>query len=240
MKIDELLSEIKFKPRISNKSTSGIIQSPNLKYIANGVQAIAYYHKTHPNTVVKVAAVSGENDPVWQFLRICINHPNNPYFPKVFNHKVFNLKTITPEEEEYLETIPEFEYLPIYDNMKMQIVIVTEHLDEISISEFDAAIDTIGVRPIINSAKKALQPKTRYALSTEMLWSKLMDNAAGRKYLRQYSKDKHFSDAVRLLSPLLASGRMYADLHLGNIMLRKDGHIVFNDPLALISTDHAS
>jgi hypothetical protein len=240
MKIEELLSEIKFKPRITNKSTSGVIQSPNLKYIANGCQAIAYYHKTHPNTVVKVAAVSGETDPLWQFLRICINHPNNPYFPKVFNHKIFNLKTITTEEEEYLETLPEFEYLPIYDNMKMQIVMVTEHLKEITPAEFDSALHNIGLTPLLNSARKVLQPKSRFPLSPELLWGKLMDNENGRKYLRKHSKDKHFSDAVRLLSPLLATGKLYADVHLGNIMLRNDGHVVFNDPLALISTDHNS
>jgi len=237
MKIEELLSEIKFNPRMSNKSTSGVLQSPKLQYIANGCQAIAYYHKTHPNTVVKVAAVSGEDDPLWQFLRICVNHSKNPYFPKVFNHKILNLRELSQEEEMHLETLPEFEMLPIYDNRKLQIVIVTERLNEIQPSQFDAAIDSVGLRPLLNKAKQTLQPKTRYPLNTEMLLGKLMDNPAGRKYLRKYSTDKNFTDAIRLLNPLLNTGKMYADVHLGNIMIRNDGHMVFNDPLAIITSD---
>ena len=72
MNIDELLSEIKFKPRISNKSTSGVIQSPRLQFIAAGCQAIAYYHKAHPNTVVKVAAVSVlcQDETVWNAMEM--------------------------------------------------------------------------------------------------------------------------------------------------------------------------
>lgn len=237
MKIEELLSEIKFNPRMSTKSTSGVLKSPNLQYIANGCQAIAYYHKTHPNTVVKVAAVSGEDDPLWQFLRICINHPNNPYFPKVFNHKVLNLKQITPEEEDYLETLPSFEYLPIHDKRKLQIVMVTERLSEIDELQFDAVIDGIGLRPLFNHIKRLLQPKTRYTLNTTMIMGRLMDNRGGRKDLRKFSKDKYFSDAIRLLSPLLATGKMYSDIHLDNIMIRNDGQIVFNDPLAVITTE---
>lgn len=236
MKIEEILSELKLKPRISNKSTSGVLKSPKLQFIASGCQAIAYYHKTHPNTVVKVAAVSGEGDPIWQFLRICINHPKNPYFPKIFNYKIFNLSTITDEEEEYLENDPAFEYLPIHDNRKMQILMVTERLDEITEADFEQSLSKLGLDKLLSHAKRQWQPAYSYPLTTEITWSMLMDKAHGRKYLRSESADKYFSDAVRLLSPLISSGRMYADVHLGNMMLRKDGHLVFNDPLAITMT----
>jgi hypothetical protein len=236
MKIEEILGELKLNPRISNKSTSGVLKSPKLQFIAAGCQAIAYYHKTHPNTVVKVAAVSGEGDPIWQFLRICINHKNNPYFPKIFNYKIFNLSAITDEEEEYLENDPAFEYLPIHDNRKMQILMVTEHLNEITEAQFEQSLNKLGLDKLIEFTKRQWQPSYSYPLTTEMIWQMLMDKSIGRKYLRSKSNDKYFSDAIRLLSPLIATGRMYADVHLGNMMLRKDGHLVFNDPLAITMT----
>jgi hypothetical protein len=238
MKIEEILSEIKFKPRISNKSTSGVLQSPRLQFIAAGCQAIAYYHKTHPNTVVKVAAVSGEDDPIWQFLRVCINHPNNPYFPKIFNHKVFNLQGITPEEIDYLESQPEFEYLPIHDNRKMQILIVTELLQETDSEQFETSLNRIGILDYIVSMKPQVQAQRRakYNITTEFAWIHLMDTPQFRREIRNLATDKHFKDAMRLLEPLFANTRFYADVHLANMMTRRNGHLVFNDPLALALT----
>ena len=233
MKIKELLSEIKFKPRISNKSTSGVIQSPKLQFIAAGCQAIAYYHKTHPNTVVKVAAVSGEDDPIWQFLRVCINHPNNPYFPKVFNHKVFNLKNITPEEEDYLETHPEFEYLPIHDNRKLQILIVTERLQETDADQFEAVLKQLGLLEYITRYQSGLKPIAQHPITTEFAWAHMMDTPKFRRDIRNLATDKHFKDAMRLLEPLFAHAGFYADVHLANMMSRPNGHLVFNDPLAI-------
>lgn len=237
MKIKELISEIKFKPRISNKSTSGVLQSPKLQFIAAGCQAIAYYHKTHPNTVVKVAAVSGEDDPLWQFLRVCINHPNNPYFPKVFNHKIFNLKNVTPEEEDYLETHPEFEYLPIYDKRKMQILLVTERLHETSSEQFEDVLKQLGLHEYITRYQKGMQLNSSYNVTTEIAWAKLMDTSTFRRDIRSYANDKHFKDAMRILEPLFAHQGFYADVHLANMMSRSNGHLVFNDPLAIEVTD---
>lgn len=237
MKIEELINEIKFKPRISDKSTSGVLQSPKLQFIAAGCQAIAYYHKTHPNTVVKVAAISGEDDPLWQFLRVCINHPKNPYFPKVFNHKIFNLKNITPEEEEYLETHPEFEYLPIHDKRKMQILLVTERLHETSPEQFEEVLKQLGLHEYITRYQKGMQLNSRYNVTTEIAWAKLMDTPTFRRDIRNLSTDKHFKDAMRILEPLFAHQGFYADVHLANMMSRSNGHLVFNDPLAIEVTD---
>ena len=237
MKIEELINEIKFKPRISDKSTSGVLQSPKLQFIAAGCQAIAYYHKSHPNTVVKVAAISGEDDPLWQFLRVCINHPKNPYFPKVFNHKIFNLKNITPEEEEYLETHPEFEYLPIHDKRKMQILLVTERLQETSPEQFEEVLKQLGLHEYITRYQKGMQLNSRYNVTTEIAWAKLMDTPTFRRDIRSYATDKHFKDALRILEPLFAHQGFYADVHLANMMSRSNGHLVFNDPLAIEVTD---
>lgn len=237
MKIEELINEIKFKPRISDKSTSGVLQSPKLQFIAAGCQAIAYYHKSHPNTVVKVAAISGEDDPLWQFLRVCINHPNNPYFPKVFNHKIFNLKNITPEEEDYLETHPEFEYLPIHDKRKMQILLVTERLHETSPEQFEAVLKHLGLLDYITRYQSGIQLNSQHNVTTEFAWANLMDTSTFRRDIRNLSTDKHFKDAMRILEPLFAHQGFYADVHLANMMSRSNGHLVFNDPLAIEVTD---
>lgn len=240
MKIKEIIGEAKLTPRISNKSTSGVLQSPNLKFIAAGTQAIAYYHKTHPNTVVKVAAVSGEDDPIWQFLRLCINNQKNPYFPKIFNYKIFNLKSLTAEEEDYLEDNPAFEYLPIYNNRKMQILMVTELLQEMESDQFASVLKQIGVLDYINSMKSYVQRerRVRYDITTEFTWVSLMDKPEERRMIREHATDKNFKDAMRLLEPLFSHKRFYADVHLGNMMLRQDGHLVFNDPLANTITDN--
>ena len=237
MKIEELITEIKFKPRISDKSTSGVLQSPKLQFIAAGCQAIAYYHKTHPNTVVKVAAISGEDDPLWQFLRVCINHPNNPYFPKVFNHKIFNLKNITPEEEDYLETHPEFEYLPIHDKRNMQILLVTERLYETSAEQFNSILTQLGLVDYIVKHRNSYQRINRHVDNLEVAWANLMDKPQFRREIRNIATDKHFKDAMRILEPLFARKGFYADVHLANMMIRSNGQLVFNDPLAISSSN---
>lgn len=230
------IHEIKFNPRTSTKAISGVIHSDKVEYIANGCQAIAYYHKTHPNTVIKVAAVSGPADPIWQFLRICVNHQNNPYFPKVFNHKIFNLKGLTAAEIEYLESLTE--YLPIHDNRKMQILIITERLEEVSPWQFSIYCEyELGLGGLFNAYKSKYQRTTKTPLTPELIWQNMMDKEAGRKMLRKYTTDKNFADAIRLLSPLLNSGKMYADVGLHNMMFRNNGQLVFNDPLAIVIDD---
>ena len=238
MNINELLNEIKLDWRTPTGSTSGVLQSPKLKFIAAGCQAIAYYHKTHPNTVVKVAAVSGQDDPLWQFLRVCINHPDNPYFPTVFNHKMFNLTSITPEEESYLESHPEFEYLPIHDNRKLQLLIVTERLQELDNLQFAHHIARLGLRSLLSKTVSSQNANTsKRPITSEIAWLRLMDTTSGRNAIREIATDKHFVQALRIMEPLFAHAGFYADVHIGNMMLRKNGQLVFNDPLAIIVDD---
>jgi hypothetical protein len=237
MKIEELLSEIKFKPRISDKSISGVIKTPSITFLANGIQSIVYSHKTHPNTVVKVAAVTGEDDPAWQFLRVCINHSNNPYFPKVFNHKVFNLKRMTQPEWTWIDKQPNYEQYAGLDFTKMNIVIVTEKLMHIDLNQFESMLKQLGIFKIIANTQQNLQSSVKWPISIADAWADAMKNPQSRREIRNIATDKHFKDAMRLLEPLFANTRYSADVHIANMMVRSNGQLVFNDPVAFTASN---
>ncbi len=89
MKLFEVLS--KRHPNIpqASKDPMDPLHPPSWDYIEGGQQSLVYSTK-HPNVVVKVAYTkTGTQDPTYQFLRVILNHQDNPYFPKVYHVKQY-------------------------------------------------------------------------------------------------------------------------------------------------------
>lgn len=230
MRINEIINELKLDIPISKGKTSGVISNPNLEYIANGVQAIAYAHKQKPNTVIKVSAISGENDPVYQFLRVCMNHKNNPYFPKIFKAKKFNLSKISDDDLDYLKQQTNFDFEPIHDNRIFQIFMVVEKLQDCNLELLQSHMERLN---LMNLIKRYTNPRwqNRIDIATNVAF----DKKEFRLAIRQTTTDKDFANAMRVMEPLFTKFR--SDLHLGNFMVRPNGELVLNDPVALDTND---
>ena len=118
-----------------------------------------------------------------------------------------------------------------------QILLVTERLHETSPEQFEAVLKHLGLLDYITRYQSGIQLNSRHNVTTEFAWANLMDTSTFRRDIRNLSTDKHFKDAMRILEPLFARKGFYADVHLANMMIRSNGQLVFNDPLAIEVTD---
>jgi len=97
MKLKDLLNE-ELAKSIKDLSISKkfLEKEPTSKYwndLGSGTFAIAYEPKKQiGNKVVKVLEIYDETDPSYQFLRLCKNHQNNPFFPRIYNVKQYKNK----------------------------------------------------------------------------------------------------------------------------------------------------
>jgi hypothetical protein len=228
MKIRELLEKKLVIPK-SKKPISGIIQSRGLSHLGTGWQAIAYKLKSRPNTVVKTMAVHGENDPVFQFLRVASNHQDNPYFPKVYFMKMYPMDDSSKAEREYEMDLVYPNELPPgrRDNV---IVSSMEKLNEFStLGEQGglAVLNAIGIHP------KQPERKFNYPVSTVNYISTLFEKPESRKQIFNLTTDPQLKQALRLMEPLFR--KFHPDVHGGNIMYRNGPngpHLVFVDPVS--------
>lgn len=233
MKIQELF-EKKLNMPVSSKLTSGILRNRNLGHLGTGVQAIAYYHNKFPDKVVKMITVEGPNDPSYQFLRLCINHPDNPYFPKIYAYKQYNTSKSLNDELTGEDRDRQYEEVNPTDSppewAPHQILVVMEKLHTIKANEPLATrlLQNCGILPnnLFDLKKYKLLSNSPLA-ATKIPFED--DNS--RKELYQNTTDPQLKKALRLLEPLFK--KFYPDLRPQNIMLRKTGgtHIVIVDPV---------
>jgi hypothetical protein len=220
MKIRELI-EIKLDVPTSSKEITGLINSPGLKPLGAGWQALAYGLKSRPGTVVKTTNITGENDPVFQFIRVAKNHQDNPFFPRIGKIKMYATKRIPDDErdEQMLEILPG-KFTPEFRDY--MLVYVTEELIPTDTLPEEQVRDII-INLINTNSEKPLR----------QFVSMLFQTKKNRAILRNRSKNEYFTQALRLLEPLFS--RFHPDVHLGNVMFRKSGdsyQLVFIDPLS--------
>jgi hypothetical protein len=207
----ENIHEAKLPPKYSTKEISGIL--PKHSVIGSGYQALVYESSKHPNSVVKIIPITGENDPTYQFLRLCVNS-KNPYFPKIYSYKTYNTKKLTPDDLEYLKNSYDDFYLsgPGYINAKYLLFIVVEKLEHSD--DIIKLLQDVGL-PLTDDDYVAVQS--------------YFHTKAARKSVMNYTTDINFKNALRHLEPLFANYN--PDLHIDNFMVRNDGHLVINDPV---------
>jgi hypothetical protein len=97
VKISDIIQETLTKPSPNITQSSKVVGSevkfPNMSILGRpGVQATAYRvgNQAGRDEVVKVVNISGTADPVYQFLRLILNHQDNPHFPKIHSIKKYN------------------------------------------------------------------------------------------------------------------------------------------------------
>lgn len=232
MLLRELL-EKKLNIKHVNKSTSGLLQNPKgLNYLGAGWQAVAFELKKRPGVVVKTIMVDGENDPQYQFLRVCKNHPNNPYFPNVFHLKMYNAEEPMDDDhrEDEMGKIHPHDYPP---NMKKYVIVASmEKLEPFSnLSEEEALqfLNSIGIQPKrpTTGSKKYREGNLTKFIPVEFR------NPVERKKIASITTDANLKQALRILEPLF--NKFHPDVHGNNIMLRDVGgtyQLVFIDPIS--------
>lgn len=228
MKIAELL-EVKFEPDVQTEPHAGILDSNN-SYLGAGVQAIVYLNAAIDNAVVKMIAISGADDPAYQFTRICINNPKNPWLPKIYGKPTQHpRRALTPNELEYIEDQTEYLLPTIASYLKSHphVLIVNmerlyplpqdlNQLTDLFRNQFGPAFDVINA---IDAPKFPIKIIRSFR------------DPAIRKQIRLTATDKNLINAMRLLEPLLINPKYEPDLHVNNFMLRSNNQLVIIDPI---------
>lgn len=230
-----LLNEILTK-NINNLKVSGknpindFMGSDKTSILGIGAQAIAYLHEKYPNKIIKTIQISGSDDPQYQFIRLCYNNQNNPYFPKIYAVKLFKSKKVSNKKrwEQFDDEIP--------PSIKKQVmVVVMERLHPLtSISKQD--LEQKGLLPEINDIAKKWQVdmiksgKIPEKDIVSRMFRMAFENQTYRKRILSLITDRNLKNAIRLMEPLFK--HYHPDVHTGNIMIRSPNQWVFIDPVS--------
>lgn len=236
MKLFEILDKSIKGLRTSNKEVQDTIRNTNQRVIGIGAQAIAYLHQKFPNQIIKTIQISGTNDPQYQFLRLCLKHQNNPYFPKIFAVKQYKTKDVSRKERSDKFSELQGEYGEPFDDIpneaqKYTLFVVMEKLQPFS---HMGIFRQLGVNPTPDD----MTPRDKQSLRltsglnrTDIMIRMAMSNPIFRKKVIMTTPDPKFAQALRLLEPLF---KHYSpDLHTGNIMIRGSNQLVFIDPITI-------
>lgn len=161
-----LLNEILDKSHPNIKSSSiPMSRFRDLEYytpnkwndIGVGQQSKVFAYDKHPGKVVKITmALNGKEDPAYQFLRVCLSHQNNPFFPKIYNVKQYpsgdELKLIISMEK--LEHLNNQDFEKIQQLMNIPFIPEPEDKQEAVTGGMHHSFTKPGVRKhIINNTK---------------------------------------------------------------------------------------
>lgn len=229
MLLVEVLDKTSSKIKSTDKPITGLLKHDNQTVIGSGIQAIAYLHKKFPGKIIKTIQISGPEDPSYQFLRLALNHQDNPYFPRIYSVKKYTTKQVMEIKRQLqFRGLGAFlmgagNYLP--KQKKYTLIVVMEPLKEERIT--DAEVKLLGIpNNMLPRERKKIKP----GLMPEYLIRMAFYDPGQRKHTINYVKDPTLKQALRLLEPLF---RHYQpDMHGGNILKRSDGHLVFADPVA--------
>lgn len=240
-----LLCEILDKPirnlRTSQKSVSDVINHPNQSVIGTGFQSMAYLHKKFPNQIIKTIQITGTSDPQYQYLRLVLNHQDNPYFPKVKVVKQFNTSKTSQEDREVKfsvlktesgETLDDF-LPPQEQDYTLYVIMERLHpLPKLSSTE----LDRLGIRPEIDDIYTLGSIYVKFFINqaeagrVDVLLNIAFKSTTYRKRILTTANDPNLKQALRLLEPLFKHYSI--DMHQGNIMIRGQNQWVFIDPIS--------
>ena len=224
----------------STKAISGVLQHKNLTYVANARQSIVYKHN---DIIVKAVSNFGETDPTYQFLRICMNHPTNPFFPTIYKAKQYPAKTVSAKELAYIAThATEMDGKPPRTRDYV-LIITTEYLVGLDLSDqLSGYLIQIGIYGIILRFRETSEKfRAVYAPLGPAHWHSLdaigfavyeaFQDANARLEMRLATTNKDFANALRLLEPLFSNANSRPDVHFGGNILFRGMQFVINDPI---------
>jgi len=194
-----------------------------------GVQARVY--KTGLGMVTKVAVLDedlGMRDPAVKFLRIILQHQDNPFFPKIYHARVYR------DKEGVLDPV-------LLVQMEKLMPLNNERIRDAVSGLFDQL--GIGIKDLnpkmVQHFKQNYDPSTANymqratALKQKIMQAAFNDDPKAIARLGSRSKNPQFREAMKILAPAFASEG--SDLHHGNWMVRLTGagpQLVIVDPFA--------
>ena len=210
-----LLTELIENIGISNKSISSNIPRKSYKLHGAGIQATAYSHPRKPNSIVKIASISGENDPIYQFTKLCMEHTDNPFLPKIYTARLYNAKP-TGYDTDSEENKTQLTHKLFISMEKLQFL--TKQIDPNIVEQL---FKEIGISLSGNNVA-----------SWDILLKRIFFTKEGRVQILQQTNNSQLKEALTLLEPLFQKFR--PDMRMGNLMLRttvNPPQIVILDPI---------
>jgi len=174
-----------------------------------GRQARVYEFPNHPGAVIKHISIDPEpkEDPHANFINLALHHQDNPFFPKIYNTKIYVNKN-----EISMALVVQMEKLhPIASNALSEVG--ASLLASLGIGPDSTEQDQHGSQNIDNRLWHAFESSTR------------------RMELAENTKNPHLAKAIYVIEPFFR--KFHNDISSQNLMVRLTSagpHLVFTDP----------
>jgi len=194
-----------------------------------GRGSYAKVHQSGPNTVTKIAEIEyGDRDPIVLYLKECVAHPNNPFFPKIKHAKLYSHEA--PNGLEAQVMIVQMEKLQELNANNLRQAVLSE-FGKIGLGLTDKEKQYAKME-LKNPTEQQLHEKYLDVLMAKVYGVFDMEMSELDTFLKQVN-NPHFTEAVWTLDDLLNNEDLVLDMHYGNWMVRttgKDPHLVITDP----------
>jgi len=187
-----------------------------------GMQAFARKNKQTANTIIKVIAIDDLDEANIKFVELCVANNGNPFFPIIYNAKLYEYAKSTDADMGTRTTITAFD-----GESKYKLVIHQERLhtiEDATTNYIEAVVhQLIGLGfdfepdredDIVGELKKP-NPNFKWiinSLITELDWS------SGRAAIKKNTKNTQLKKALSVLEPYFRE--FNSDMHEGNVMIR--------------------
>jgi hypothetical protein len=184
MLLTELLA--RKNPKVSTKigaKGDTNASNPNWNLLTMQTQSDVFHHP-RTDRIVKVVDISGDDDATYQFLRVVMNHQDNPYFPKIYGVK------------KYQKT----------EDGRPNLLVSMEKLNKMSEEDLQRYLEIVGIDTIPNEShidfshrvrKYWINPENRKHIFQKTIEPSLKQALRLLEPLfRHYRADMHFSNIM--------------------------------------------
>ncbi|RLD77901.1 MAG: hypothetical protein DRJ15_12615 [Bacteroidetes bacterium] len=223
MKVQDILNEsVPGQIPVVHLSAKQHFSAEKLKaqFIGDGFQSDAYKHNTSQSSILKVIHLSevGHDettaDSAGEFIQLCYNHQDNPFFPKIYKVKKY-----------VWDKAVEFERPGPYNSEARSIIVVEmEKLHPITEGQLhhvaQKIFESLGLsREYFISVASKYTGKPVEAFQDRSITS-LVSYAFNKdpEGIKKHTKNPKLAEAIDLLVTTKHNGQM--DLHAGNMMFR--------------------
>lgn len=217
-------------------STDKIIKVKGTPKIPGEPIGEGYFAKVYPgrktNTVIKVANAQNPDDAYINFIREAMDHQDNPFFPRVYNAKIY--KTDPDQNLERYKNLTKYEFVFVVETERL-IPLTSEKIYD----SIPHILEQLGIKAdeLISDTGQADKRRDYDQDSEErhfILSTKL--NAA----FEEIEQLKHMTDNQQFIEALNAVERLHqkghnVDMHAANAMVRLTStgpQLVLTDPVA--------
>lgn len=204
-------------------STDRIVRTKGVPDIKGEPLGSGLFAKVYPgrktNTVIKVARVDSPKDGYIEFIREVLNNPHNPFFPRIYNAKLY-----LPEQSDDYYFVVEMEKLrPL---MSDQLKDAAPHILSQLHVDFEKFIQETGLL-------KKHEQRSGLDQRIGSVLDKIFSNPQLLGKIRKHTNNEQLAEAISAYMRLLKNHQH--DMHEENIMVRLTNvgpQLVFTDPVA--------